>query len=162
MRPWRFYRQRSTAMAVRIAYPVCVGGAAACIFGAIRYGNPAPLLAAALALLFLAIIVWGEVRGVRQGIYESGTGLKCVTMYGASAIEWDDVIGFDHRRTGTWDRVFAQLRDGHARPLPSVLQGQRIVWSGGETRDIVGVLNDRLAQWHACHGGPTSEVPPTH
>jgi hypothetical protein len=59
---------------------------------------------------------------------------------------WEDVVEFDHRRAGTWDRVFAKLADGRARVVPAVLQGQRVAWDGGETRDIVGVLNERLIE----------------
>jgi hypothetical protein len=151
MTPWRFYRQRSTAVAVRLAYPVCLAGAVGCGVGAIEFDNPAPGLALVFVTLFLAVIVWGELRGVKQGIHESDTGLTCVTMYGARLVGWREVATFEHRQTGTWDRVFARGHDGRARVLPSVLQGQRIVWSDGETRDIVGILNGRLADWRLLH-----------
>jgi hypothetical protein len=145
MGPWRTYRQRWTRVAVRGVYPVCVAAAGLCIFGYVRYGNPSLPLALVFAVLFMAIIVWGERLGVKQGLYESEVGVTCVTFFGAYTLLWGDIVGFDHRRAGTWDRVYAKLADGRSRVLPVVLQGQRVVWDGGETRDIVAVLNGRLA-----------------
>jgi hypothetical protein len=131
---------------VRSSYRVCFAGAGLCTFGYVRYGNPALPLALVFVVLFAALIVWGERRGVRQGLYESELGLTVVNLYTSYPLLWADVAGFDHRRTGTWDRVYAKRSDGRVRAVATVLQGQRVVWDDGETRDIVGVLNQRLAE----------------
>ena len=56
---------------------------------------------------------------------------------------------FEHQRQGTHDIVYVRLTDGNRRRLTNLLQGQRVLWDGGETKDIVGVLNERLAEWRA-------------
>jgi hypothetical protein len=155
MARWRTYQQRWTPIAVRATYPLGVAGAGLCVFGYVRYDNPSLPVALVLVVLFSAVITWGEWRGVKQGLYESELGLTCVHFYGSLVLPWDEIAAFEHRKAGTWDRVYARLRDGRFRPLPTVLQGQRVVWDGGETRDIVGVLNERLAELRSPHrAGP--------
>jgi hypothetical protein len=148
---WRIYHQRWTPVAVRAVYPVCIVAAAFCIVGYVRVNNPTLPVALVLVVAFLAIIAWGERRGVKQGLYESETGLTCVHWFGSYVLPWPEVVEFDHRRAATWDRVYAKRTDGRLRLLASVLQGQRVVWEGGETRDIVGVLNERVAEWRRSH-----------
>lgn len=147
MGAWCAYHQRWTPVAVRSAYPVCIAGAGLCIFGYVRYDNPSLAIALVLVVLFIAIIVWGEWMGVPAGIYESEEGLKCRWLYGSYVVPWTEIVGFNHRKSGTKDRVYAHKTNGRYRLLAGVLQGQRVVWDGGETRDIVAVLNERLATW---------------
>jgi Bacterial PH domain len=149
--PRRAYRQRWTAAAVRGVYPFSVAGVGLCIFGYLKYDNPSLPVAIVFAALFMAVVAWGEMRGVKQGLYESEVGVRCVTFYGTCILPWADLVEFDHRRAGTWDRVYAKLADGEVKVLPAVFQGQRVVWDGGETRNIVGVLNDRLAEVRAAN-----------
>jgi hypothetical protein len=160
MEPRRAYRQRWTAAAVRGVYPFSIAGAGLCLFGYLKYDNPALPVAIVFAVLFMAIVVWGETRGVKQGLYESEVGVSCVTFYSTYMLPWEDLVEFDHRRAGTWDRVYAKLTDGRFRVLPAVLQGQRVIWDGGETRNIVEVLNDRLAETQAARVGEAPQGRP--
>jgi hypothetical protein len=48
--------------------------------------------------VFGAIAVWGEQRGVKQGLYESEDGLTCVNLYGTFSLRWDELLTFDHHR----------------------------------------------------------------
>ena len=140
----RWYRQRWTSLGIRVAEGACVAGASLLVFGSARYGNPDALTAGALAAVFGVIVIWMERRATKQGVYESDAGLTLVTMVNRRSIAWEDIELFEDHRKGTWDQVFARLENGRYVLLPGILQGQRVVWDGDETRDIVSVLNERL------------------
>lgn len=145
----RAYRLRWTPVAVRITYPICVVFSGLLVWDYAVRGTPALSVLMAFVIAFAAIIVWGEMMGVRAGLYESEVGLTCRSPYGSYRVGWPDIDTGDHRKVGTKDRVYVHLIHGHWRVLPGVLQGQRVVWDGGETRDIVSVLTGRRDTWRA-------------
>ena len=100
----------------------------------------------------LVIVVWANVIAVTAGVYEDENGIVTRALFGATRYEWIQLAGFEHARSGTHDYVYARLIDGRRRRL-AVLQGQRVLWDDGETKDIVAVLCARLAEEHARRVG---------
>jgi hypothetical protein len=99
----------------------------------------------ACVVVFVAAVVWGERVTVKVGLEESPEGYIDRNNFGRRLLRFEDIDHFDHRRTLSVDRVFAvRPGTGKADPIQGLVQGRRIVWDGGETRDIVGVLNERL------------------
>lgn len=98
---------------------------------------------------FITIDVWGNVGAAKGGLYESDEGIVLRLFFKTVEYGWEKVDGFGHQRKGTHDLVYVRLTDGSRRVVRNVLQGQRVIWDGGETRDIVGVLSARLANRRA-------------
>lgn len=94
----------------------------------------------------MVVAVWANVVAVRSGVYERDDGITLRSLFGSTHYGWDDLDRFEHQRRGTHDIVYARLTDGSRRRLTNLLQGQRVLWDGGETRDIVSVLHERLAE----------------
>lgn len=103
----------------------------------------------ALGVFLLVMAVWANLLAVTAGVHEEKNGILLRSLVSSSRYEWNQLTGFYDVRKGTHDYVYAELLDGSRRRLTNVLQGQRVIWDGGETRDIVGVLNERLAEWRA-------------
>jgi hypothetical protein len=101
----------------------------------------------ALGACLLVISVWANVVAARAGVYEVEQGIVARSLFGSTLIDWRQVAGFEHRRQGTHDIVYARRTDGSRHRVTHVLQGQRVVWRNGETRDIDGLLNERLKEW---------------
>jgi hypothetical protein len=102
-----------------------------------------------LGVWVLIIAVWANVLAVTAGLYEDESGILIRSPFRATRYEWTQLAGFEHAPSGTHDYVFARLTDGRRHRLANVLQGQRVLWDGGQTKDIVGVLCARLAEEHA-------------
>jgi hypothetical protein len=110
------------------------------------------ILMIALGVFLIAMALWANVLAATAGVHEEESGILLRSLVNTSRYEWNQLTGFCDARKGTHDYVYAELADGSRRRLTNVLQGQRVVWDGGETRDIVGVLNERLAEWRATRG----------
>jgi hypothetical protein len=109
------------------------------------YGSVSLLLVAAHAVALACMVAWGELVGVNVCLDESLEGVVTRRHLGRELIGWQEIERFDHRKRGTFDQVYAVLRDGpSARPIIGLQEGQRVVWDGGETRSITAVLNERL------------------
>jgi nitrogen fixation-related uncharacterized protein len=102
----------------------------------------------------LAIVAWANIVAVTAGVYEEEDGIVARSLFGVARYEWAQLAGFDHARRGTHDYVYARLTDGSRHRLTNVLQGQRVIWDGGQTDDIVSILSGRLAEKHAERIGP--------
>jgi hypothetical protein len=103
------------------------------------------LLVAACAVALPCMGAWGELVGVNVGLDESLEGVVNRHHLGSELIGWQDIERFDHRKRGISDQVYAVLREGPpAQPIVSLQEGQRVVWEGGQTRNITAVLNERL------------------
>lgn len=105
-------------------------------------------------VIMAAAAVWtvgmGE-RGVRTGgLYETANGItnRRLLGFGCRQEQWCDIDRFHSAKA----RVLVIRRDGSAWPLVGVSQGSRTTWDGGETRDIVAVLNERLGLWRSSTG----------
>jgi len=101
------------------------------------------------------IAVWANALAISAGVHEDEDGIVSRSLFGAKRYEWSDLAGFDHNRRGNHDYVYARLADGSQHRLTNVLQGQRVVWDEGQTKDIVAILSERLAQRRASRGDPT-------
>jgi hypothetical protein len=109
------------------------------------------VLAESAAVVFVVIcavasaycVVLGELTIRRGGVYETATGIATRTSLGSHHETWHGIECFRAVKS----RVFVIRQDGTARALRGVAQGYRIAWDGGETRDIVSVLNERLRLW---------------
>jgi hypothetical protein len=102
----------------------------------------------------LAVVAWCERVVVRTGLDECPEGFVNRSNFGARMLPLQDVEHFQSRRLRRVDRVYAVRRDGSATPIQGLTQGQPIVWDAGESRDIVGVLNERLDARRAA-GAPS-------
>jgi hypothetical protein len=104
------------------------------------------LVMGALGVGLVVIAAWANLLAVRSGVYEAEHGIIVTGLFRTTCISWKDLAGFDHERRGTHDIVYARRTDGSRQRLVNVLQGQRVVWRDGETRDILGVLMRRLGE----------------
>jgi hypothetical protein len=104
------------------------------------------LVVALLGVCLLGIAIWANVVAVTAGVYEGADEVVIRSMLGTrTRVKWNEVEAFEHERRGTHDYVYLRLTDGSRRRLLNMLQGQTVMWSDGQTRDIVGRLNERLA-----------------
>lgn len=92
----------------------------------------------------LVVVGWCERVVVRTGLQECPEGFVNRSNFGSQLLRLPDVERLEGRETGTIDRVYAIRRDGSAAPIQGLAGGRPIVWDGGQSRDIVDVLNDRL------------------
>jgi Bacterial PH domain len=105
-----------------------------------------------LGVWIVVISVWANVVAVKGGVYEGDDGITLRSFFGSTQFRWGDLDRFEHQRRGTHDIVYARLTDGSRRRLTNLLQGQRVLWDGGQTNDIVAVLSERLAERRAIRG----------
>jgi hypothetical protein len=140
-------------VAVRVAYVVGFG---AIVLGIIE--DAAALFMIMTVGFMVLAVVGGELLVRRPGLYETPEGIFSrgrMWWERPSFWAWSDIEEFRAVRTG----VFVILRDGRARPVIGVAQGHRAAWDGGETRDVAGVLNQRLEQWRSEHDAhPTLDI----
>lgn len=113
-------------------------------------GLSTPVVATLYYAAFAAVLVWGERALPKCGLYESAEAVTAVKMGGSVSFRWELIERFEHSKTRPRSRVLVVEKNGRIVPVVGTAQGARIVWSGGETRDIVGVLNERLASWRSC------------
>jgi len=97
------------------------------------------------------ITVWMERSFRRGGMYETDAGLRIVTGWGSKTVPWADIASFRPAAKGHRGRVLLVGTNGVISPITGLAQGARICWRGGETRDIVAVLNARLDDWRGAH-----------
>jgi hypothetical protein len=100
----------------------------------------------------IVVYGWANVGAAKGGLYESDEGIALRLLFKNVEYGWGEVEAFGHQRRGTHDLVYVRLSDGSRRLVMNVLQGQRVIWDGGETRDIVGVLSERMADRRASVG----------
>jgi hypothetical protein len=91
---------------------------------------------------------WFGMVALQGGLRESATTLSLRTSMAVRRWPWSDIAGFTHQGkivqlVTTDERVFT---------LTGIRQGYIVVWQGGSTLDIVGVLQGRLAEWRAEQG----------
>lgn len=102
------------------------------------------------ALAVVVVWIWSERRLPRAGIYETAEGLWVVKLVGSGFVHWQQIAGFETSSKRPRTRVMLLGVNGARVPLIGTAQGALIAWDGGETLDIVGVLNDRRVLWQAA------------
>jgi hypothetical protein len=141
----RIYRMPGTRIAIRIVYLFIVAFSIVLNLGYEHdHGSVPVLLSLACAVALLVAIIWDRRVAVHIGLEESPDGYIDRNSIGGHLIRWQDIDSFAHRKRGTLDQVYAVLREGSARPIVGLQEGQRVVWEGGETRSITAILNKRL------------------
>jgi hypothetical protein len=123
----------------------------AALAGAAAGGAPWVLVPA--SMLFIAWILWFELRVVPSGMDLGPRGLVVVTPYRRRAIPLSEVQGFDLRTGRPGTRVVSVvLVDGSAVRADGVqivdsgpLKYDWIRWDGGQSSDVVGTLERHLA-----------------
>ena len=121
-------------------------------------------IAATAGLIMLAtvgvITVWMERSFRRGGMHESDAGLRIVTGWSSRTVPWESIASFRQAATSSRSRVLIVGTNGVISPIAGLAQGARICWRGGETDDIVEVLNARLSDWRSEHPRMRSRVRP--
>jgi hypothetical protein len=139
----RRYRWRWIDLTVRAGYPLIAVAYAGLIVAAIDDQATSWPVVAIFGVAVSLIVLWVERVGTRIGVYERTDGLFCRTAVGSYLLPWASVDGFEAEHVLTHRYVYARRRSGGRVRLP-VAQGANVVWHDGATRDIVGVLNERL------------------
>ena len=154
-KPYEHFRSARIRMATRCIYAYLLAGATAIVLLSESDTGSFPLPVAVVCAGFLgAAIIWGERVTIKTGLEESPAGFIDHRNFGSRRLTFEDIERFDHRKTLSVDRVYAVRRDGKGVPIQGLVQGRRMIWDGGETNDIVGVLNDRLHDRHAARAIP--------
>jgi hypothetical protein len=143
---YRFYQRRHARRILRATmYPAIVIFGAIFVVGSAHDSGSFPVtLAGIYVVAALVVVGWCERVVVRTGLQECPEGFVNRSNFGSQLLRLQDVARFESRKTVTIDRVYAVRRDGSAAPIQGLAEGQPIVWDGGESREIVGVLNERL------------------
>lgn len=144
---YRYYQRRNLRRIIRLSvYPVLTLFSAVFIAGNALDHDGLTLFPALVCLVLVApAMSWCETRVMRTGLQESSEGFVNHGNLGSSVLPLRRIEQFQSRRIGLVDRVYAIGTDGVATPIQGLSQGQPVVWHDGESRDIVGVLNARLA-----------------
>ena len=138
----RYYRlrwTRATTLLLTVLYGIIW------LLLAVSRGESSWPVVVAGGCLLLAILVWWNFVSAFVGVYEVAGGIVARGPWRDRWFDWAELSGF-YDQLGTKDVVYARLRSGSRCKLSNLLQGQRVVWEGGETRDIVGVLTERLGE----------------
>ena len=143
---YRTYQRRHARRILRTTlYPAIVVLGVIFVLGNAHDTGSFPVTVTAIYVVAALILVgWCERVVVRTGLDECPEGFVNRSNFGGKVLRLQDVERFESRKTGTINRVYAVRRDGSSAPIQGLTQGQPIVWDGGESRDIVSVLNERL------------------
>ncbi|HEY7932701.1 MAG TPA: hypothetical protein VID48_02660 [Solirubrobacteraceae bacterium] len=68
---------------------------------------------------------------------------------GRRELRWELIDRFEQSKKPPRSRVLVVGTNGRVIPILGTAQGARIAWDGAETRDIAGVLNERLSIWRS-------------
>ena len=143
----RRYRTRRGKWTV---YPL---GALAGFLGLVLATTPHDVAAAVrvIAIAGVVLVAWITWRAGRIGVE---TRLDEIIRYGAfrtQRVPWDEVVGLATKRIFTSTLIFLEL-DGGRRLQTGLVQGVTVIWRGGETNDILSVLQRDLD----AHGKETA------
>lgn len=105
----------------------------------------------------VGIWLWGEHRLPLAGVYETAQGLRAVKLVGSTFAPWHRVEAVESSSKPPRSRVMVVGANGLRVRLIGTAQGARIAWDTGETRDIVAVLNERIALWKAADDRSASQ-----
>ncbi len=103
-----------------------------------------------VAVIFVALLI---AVGAWVAVAVTVVATALVVVWLSDRFKTEGQQGRSRRRV----RVFT--KDGDKALLLGASQGRRVVWDGGETTDIVGVLNERLRDWRSTHGSSAGAAP---
>lgn len=120
-------------------------------------------VAVAVTVVATALVVVWLIRGFARkwGLHESAEAITSITVIGSVEVPWNRIDRFktEGQQGRSRRRVRVFTKDGDKALLLGASQGRRVVWDGGETTDIVGVLNERLRDWRSTHGSSAGAAP---
>jgi hypothetical protein len=155
----RCYQMRWTRPIMRCMYVFWTAVAAVFVLGTTHdRGAFSPLIALLSIAVLGAFINWGETTIVKTGLVESDAGLRYRHSFGSRFVPWESIVRFEHRQITNKKVIVAILQDGRARSFDVILEGQRVIWRGGETRNLTAVLNDRLCAARRYAAAPATST----
>jgi hypothetical protein len=119
----------------------------------------APVIALPVYTVLALVAFGGRRLTAKGGMYETAAGLKVVNGFGSVTHRWDLIATFEQSRARPKSRVLIVGLNGKTLPIVGTAQGARITWDGGETNDIVGVLNQRLELWCSQRATTSGDLP---
>ena len=125
-------------------------------------GSSALAVALPVYAVLALVAFWGRRLITRGGIYETADGLKIVNGFGSVTHRWDLIARFEQSAVRPKSRVLIVGLNGKTVPIVGTAQGARITWDGGDTKDIVSVLNQRLELWRSQHTVTSADLPSGH
>ena len=151
---YRYYKSARLRSAVLFLYAYAASGAGLGVLATAVESKTFPVLTAAIGGAGLVVVaLWGESIVMKTGLEECPRGFVDHRNIGSRLLLLEDITRFDHRRLLSVDRVYAvRVQGSGGDPIQGLLQGRRVVWDGGETHDIVEVLNTRLEARRAADG----------
>jgi hypothetical protein len=143
---WRTYR---TSLIRPVAFTYTGGAALIVTLRLLSYASDhgSVVVTALVGVIWIALIYWALWVGVHIGVRETEEGLASQFSFMRPFVAWDDIETFETPKDPPfgWTKVYARCRSGKRVTL-AVMQDRQVVWQGGETRDIVSVLTERLAE----------------
>jgi hypothetical protein len=128
---------------------LCAIGIALLVAGAAIHGHPIVALLIPFPLTLVAYFAT-SIEASNNTVRETADGLV-VRLAGSSnkhqIIPWAAIARFGGSRFGT---VFAETNSGRRIRVGYLTPRATARWQGGETGDIVGELNRRLAAWRGA------------
>lgn len=131
----------------RTIYAFCVSCVAALPLVVLSEGSAFPwAVTGGLAMFNGLILLWFEKIATRSGLEERSDGYAYHHNFGTTVVPLSKVDRFEAGRLpfrrGTPGVVLVQPDGGYLQ-VQGLIQGKPTGWEGGQTDDIVGLLNER-------------------
>ncbi len=91
-------------------------------------------------VLWAAFVAVVGLRSARVGVQVSDAHLRLRGTFRTADVPWGEVRRFHAAPWRNDVGVFVDVADGTELRLPAILQGRRVSWPGGSTRDVLSVL----------------------
>jgi hypothetical protein len=89
------------------------------------------------------ILVWLARNAARMGLKVDRDDVQVCGPFSSERVAWSDVSGLDTHRWSINQIVDLKLMDGRTLNT-NLIQGASVDWQGGETKDILSVLQAEL------------------
>jgi hypothetical protein len=143
--PYHYYRPPALRRSLRIAYAITLVLGVLATLGNASDGVSVGWSAVLFGVVLAVFVAQGERTTIHTGLEERADGFVDHGNFGSRFIALADVERFEEGPGPFGTRVWAVCPEGRPRLIQGVFQGRRVAWDGGETRDIISVLNERLA-----------------
>ncbi len=137
--PNRVYRDRLALIVIRC------WAAAACFFVLVVAGVPSLALVLRIAVVAVAAIaVWGGYRASNMCVATTPTGIWLGYAFWARWLPWEEVEGFTAVPWGLYREIRVKTRHRSKPYRAALVQGRKMFWKDGCTKDVLGALNSDL------------------
>jgi hypothetical protein len=99
-------------------------------------------------IVVVSIMLWRLVGRIGVETNAAGIGLRRQLGIRYQFVPWGEITAFQIRRAAISPTVCAELRSGELVKT-ALVQGRKMRWRGGSSRDIVSVLTRDLARARA-------------